>query len=131
MVGWSGRAELLVQGRDSAAIAQLVGRITTLTVQSTAFSLSREAREQVEDEVAAEAIARFRARADAVSRQFGYAGWTVREIGVQAESPVQPYPRAVVMRAQAAAPMADESLPVEAGKSAVTANVAGSVTMTR
>ena len=30
--GWVGRAELIVEGRDSVAIAQLSGRITTLSV---------------------------------------------------------------------------------------------------
>jgi predicted secreted protein len=64
MSGWTGRVELVVQGRDTAAIAQLAGRIQTLSVASTGLSLSREARETVESQVAAEAIARFRARAD-------------------------------------------------------------------
>ena len=55
---------------------QLTGRIQTLTIARVGYSLSREAREKVEAEVAAQAIARFRARADAVSRQFGFGGYT-------------------------------------------------------
>ena len=130
MSGWSGRAELQLQGRDTAAIAQLAGRIQTLTVASTGFSLSREAREKVESQVVAEAIGRFRARADEVSRQFGFAGWTLREVNVQTELPMgQPQPRMRVASAMAAT--TDEALPVEAGKATVSVTVAGSVALSR
>lgn len=130
MSGWSGRAELQLQGRDTAAIAQLAGRIQTLTVASTGFSLSREAREKIESQVVAEAIGRFRARADEVSRQFGFAGWTLREVNVQTELPMgQPQPRMRVASAMAVS--ADEALPVEAGKATVSVTVAGSVALSR
>ena len=128
MSGWSGRAELQLQGRDTAAIAQLAGRIQTLSVASTGFSLSREAREKVESQVAAEAIARFRARADEVGKAFGFASWSLREVNVQTDSAVgQPMPRLRVATAMAA-PM-DEALPVEAGKATVAVTVAGSITL--
>jgi predicted secreted protein len=128
MSGWSGRAELVLQGRDTAAIAALTGRIQTLTVASTGFSLSREAREKVEAQVVAEAIARFRARADEVSRQFGFAAWSLREVGVQTDVPMGvPQPRLRVASAMVAS--ADEALPTEAGKATVSATVSGSVTL--
>lgn len=128
MAGWSGRAELMLQGRDTAAIAQLAGRIQTLTVASTGFSLSREAREKVESQVVAEAIARFRARADEVGKAFGFGNWSLREVNVQADAPIgQPLPR---LRATAAMAVAsDEALPVEAGKATVTATVSGSIVL--
>ncbi len=128
MSGWSGRAELLLQGRDTAAIAQLAGRIQTLSVASTGFSLSREAREKVESQVAAEAIARFRARADEVGRAFGFGNWTLREVNVQTDGGMaQSMPRLRVAAAMAAP--ADEALPVEAGKATVSVTVAGSITL--
>ncbi len=128
MSGWQGRAELLLQGRDTAAVAALAGRIQTLAVASTAFSLSREAREKVEAQVVADAIARFRVRADEVSRQFGFAAWSLREVAVQTDSPVAvALPRLRVASAMAAA--GDESLPTEAGKATVSASVSGSVTL--
>lgn len=129
MSGWTGRAELVVQGRDTVAIAQLAGRIQTLAVASTGFSLSREARERVEDEVAAEAVTRYRDRAAALARQFGFAGYELREVTLQSDAPMQPFPRVQAMRASAA--MADEALPVEAGKASVTITVNGSVRLTR
>ena len=126
--GWQGSTELVVEGRDSTTIAQLSGRITSLTISRVSHSLSREARQKVEGEVAAMAIDRFRARAEAVSKQFGFAGYTVREVAVNSEGDTgQPMPR---MRLQAASVMADGApLPVEAGKATVTANVSGSVQM--
>lgn len=126
--GWQGSTELIVQGRDTAAISQLTGRITTLSIARVAYSLSREAREKVEADVQAEAIGRFRARADAVSKQFGFAGWTLREVSVGADLPITQQP--VMARAQTMrGAMADESLPVEAGKETVTATVSGTVQM--
>lgn len=122
--GWMGSAELVVQGRDAQAISQLTGRINTLSIARVGWSLSREAREKVESDVQAEAITRFRARADAVSRQFGFAGYSLREVSVSTDGGAGlPQP---MMRVQASA-MAAEALPVEAGKAAVTATVSGSV----
>ncbi|MCA0244052.1 MAG: SIMPL domain-containing protein [Proteobacteria bacterium] len=124
--GWTGSAELIVEGKDMPAIAQLVGRIQTLTVARSSFGLSREAREAVDAEVTAQAIARFKLKAEQVARQFGFGGWALREVQVQGtDLSVHPQP---MMRMQAsAAPAADAPLPVEAGKTAVTATVSGSV----
>lgn len=124
--GWTGTAELVVEGRDMPALSQLAGRIQTLTIARTAFGLSREAREKVEAEVTALAIDRFKGKAELVARQFGFASYSLREVQVQGSElagPMQP-----VLRAQAArAAAADESLPIEAGKAAVTATVNGSI----
>ena len=126
--GWQGNAELVVEGRDATAVAQLVGRITTLTVARANWGLSREAREKVEADVAAQAIARWRSKAEQYAKQFGYAGYAVREVQVASgEPPGMPVP---MMRARASAMVGqDESLPVEAGKATVTATVSGSIQM--
>lgn len=128
--GWQGSAELVVEGRDMAAIAELTGRITTLTIARVGYTLSRALREKVEGDVAAQAIASYRAKAADYARQFGYAGYVVREVNVNAGEPVT-YPRPTAMRSQAMAATASEALPVEAGKGLVTVNVSGSVQMTR
>jgi predicted secreted protein len=126
--GWQGTTELVVEGRDMQAIAQLTGRIQTLSIARVATSLSRQARQKVEGEITAQAIDRFRARADAVTKQFGFANWTVREVTVNAESPGTPQFQAMAMRARVSEG-ADQALPMEAGKATVTANVSGSVQM--
>ena len=126
--GWQGSTELIVQGRDTQAISQLTGRVQTLSIARTGFSLSREAREKVEADVTADAIARFRARADAAAKLFGFAGYAVREVAVSADGG-QMQSQPMVVRSQAMKASGDEALPVEAGKAVVTATVSGSVQM--
>ncbi len=127
--GWQGSAELVIEGRDIPAIGQLTGRITTLTISRVAYNLSRELRERVEGEVSAQAIARFRAKAGDVAKNFGYAGYAVREVSVNTNesSPVRP----MAMQAKAMSASSDEALPVEPGKGMVVVSVNGSVQMTR
>ncbi|MDP3070241.1 MAG: SIMPL domain-containing protein [Opitutaceae bacterium] len=129
IAGWQGTAELLVQGRDSQAIAQLSARIQTLTIARVAYSVSREARDKVDGEVSAMAVAAFRAKADRAAQQFGFSGWTLREVqlGGQEPNPVHSQP----MRAQLSRGGVEEALPVEAGKALVTAVVSGSVQLQR
>lgn len=127
--GWQGTAELIVEGRDMAAIGQLVGRINTLTVARVAYSLSREQRDKVEGEIAARAISSYQAKAAAYAKAFGYAGYTVREVNVSAAD--APIMRPMMMQRSAMASAAsDEALPIEAGKASVSVTVNGSVQMT-
>jgi predicted secreted protein len=127
--GWQGSTELIVEGRDIQVIAQLTGRIPGLTISRVGYSLSREARQKVEGEVTAQAIEQFRARALTVSRQFGFTGYTVREVSVGSDAGGGPVP---MLRMQASRAMADEAaLPTEAGKTSVNATVSGSVQMTK
>jgi predicted secreted protein len=128
IVGWQGSAELVVEGRDAQAIAQLSGRIRSVSIARVGWGLSREARQKVEADVTAQAIERFRAQADAVSRQFGFGGWSVREVQLSSDLPGGAVPQ-LLMSAKAMRGGADEALPVEAGKATVTATVSGSVQM--
>lgn len=128
VAGWQGRAELILEGRDFAAISQLAGRLPGLVVTGVGYGLSREARLKAEGDVAAQAITRFKARAEDYARQFGFAGYGLREIIVgQADGGATPMPR---MRAMSAGAVADDSaVPVEAGKTTVTVTVNGSIQM--
>ena len=128
--GWQGTAELLVQGKDIPAIAQLSGRIQTMSIARVGYSLSREAREKVEADVTAQAISRWRAKAALMAQQFGYSGYSVREVNV-ASNDMQQGPVPMLMKSARASAVADEALPIEAGKAEVTATVSGSAQMTR
>jgi predicted secreted protein len=129
ITGWQGTAELIVQGKDAAAIAQLSGRIGTMNIARVGYSLSKEAREKVEAEVVSRAVADWRAKAQQMSQQFGYSGYTVREVNVGTSEPgAGPVPTAMV---RANAIQMDQPLPTEAGKGDVTATVSGSAQMTR
>jgi len=125
--GWVGQAELVLEGRDLSAIAALAGRLNTLTVARVAYSLSRETRERAEAEAAAQAIGKFRARAADYAKQFGFAGYAVRQVNIGTSEPAVPVPRVRAM----AATGSDEAIPVEAGRAVVTISINGSVQMTR
>jgi predicted secreted protein len=126
--GWHGRAELVIEGSDTAAISQLAGRLTALTVARVGYGLSREARDKVEADVAAQAIGRFKDRAEAHARQFGFASYSLREVSVSGGESGGPAP-APMYRAAAApmAAMADQAQPLEPGKTTVTVSVSGSI----
>lgn len=123
--GWGGSAELVVEGKDMVAVSQLAGRIQSMTIQRSSFGLSRARREQVDAELTAQAVANFKTRASELAKNFGFAGWALREVTVQGvDLPPPVMPR---MAMAAAAPAGDGALPIEAGKASVSASVNGSV----
>jgi predicted secreted protein len=125
ITSWNGTAELVLEGRDFARIAQTAGRIQSMTVGNANFSLSREQRTKVEAEAQAIAIERFKAKAGEIAKGFGFAGYGLREIAVTAND--QGFtPRAPRLMA-ATSSISQEPVPVEAGKSSVTVTVSGTV----
>ncbi len=131
ITGWQGTAELLVEGRDTAAIAQLTGRIGSMAIARVGYSLSKEQREKVEGEVVVQAIARYKARAADYARQFGYASYTVGDVSVNTAEASPMMMGAQQTRFKAMAASSEEALPLEAGKATVSVTVNGAVVMTR
>lgn len=126
--GWQGSTELVLEGRDFARITSTAGKIQTLTMGNVSFALSREQRERVEGEAQTQAIERFKVKAGEISKSFGFTGYTLRDVSINAnEQGFAPRPR--VMAMQAKSEMADAPVSVEAGKSTVMVNVSGSVQM--
>lgn len=125
--GWQGRAELVIEGRDTSAVSQLAGRLTGLTVARVTFSLSREARERVEAEVESEAISRFRSRAESYAQQFGFGGYTLREVAVSGGDPGSAPVQMLRSAPMAAARGPEEFQPVEPGRATVSVTVSGSI----
>jgi len=125
---WVGSAELVLEGRDFSRISATAGKIQTMSVSQTHFSLSREQRERVEGEAQAQAITRFKARAGEISRGFGFTGLSLREVAVNSnDQGAFPRPRMMAMEAKGMA--ADAPVPVEAGRSTVQVTVSGSIQM--
>ncbi len=128
MNGWQGTAELLIEGRDLPGIGQLAGRIQSMTIARVSQGLSREQREKAEGGVTAQAIARYRAQAAEVTKQFGYSSYAVREVSVNSnEQGGGPEP--MMIRAKVFSAAADAPLPVEAGQTSVSVTVSGTVQM--
>lgn len=125
ITGWQGTAGLVLEGRDFALIAAAAGKVQTLTMAGVQFSLSREQRARAHDEAQAQAIARFKVNADDIAKGFGFNGFSLREVSVNTNDQGFPRPRMMAMQAKGA--VADAPVPIEAGKSAVTVTVSGSV----
>ncbi len=126
IIGWQGRAELVLEGRDFALISATAGRLQTLTLGQAVFSLSREQREKVEGEAQAIAIRQFKKRAAEIARGFGFEQYTLRELSVNGnDQGPMPRPRLMAMEARSGA--SDAPIPVEAGMSHVVVTVSGAV----
>ena len=127
ITGWSGSTELVLEGRDFPRITQAAGRVQTMTLGGVSFGLSREQHARVEGEAQSQAIDRFKTKANELARGFGFSGYTLREVTVNANEPGFA-PRMRMMAAQEArAPAADAAVPVEPGKATVVVTVSGSV----
>ncbi len=126
--GWQGTTELVLEGRDFTRITTTAGKIQSLTMGNVSFALSREQRVKVEAEAQTIAIDRFKAKALEVSKSFGFTGYTLREVSIDAnDQGFQPRPRMMAM--QATSGTSTSPVSVEAGKSTVLVNVSGSVQM--
>src|SRR3990167_3876628 len=93
--GWNGTAELVLEGRDFGRITQTAAKIQTMTLGGVSFGLSREQRAKVETEAQTIAIERFKAKAAELARGFGFTGYSLREVSVNAND--QGFPRPVRM----------------------------------
>ena len=125
--GWQGSTEMVLEGRDFARITAAAGKVQTLSLGNVGFALSREARARVEGDAQAQAIERFKTKAGEIARAFGFSGYTLREVAINANDQGPIRPRVMAMEAKSA--MSDSAIPVEAGKSTVLVNVSGSVQM--
>ncbi|MBG9386700.1 SIMPL domain-containing protein [Caenimonas aquaedulcis] len=123
--GWNGTAELVLEGRDFSRITQAAARISTLTLGGVSFGLSREQRAKVEGDAQQLAIDQFKQKAGELAKGFGFSGYTLREVAVNANDPGN-YPRPR-MAMQAKAGVAEAAVPVEPGRASVTVTVSGTV----
>jgi predicted secreted protein len=127
--GWQGSTELVLEGRDFARISATAGKINSLTLGQVSFGLSREARAKVEGEAQAQAIERFKTKANEISKNFGFSGYSIREVSVNANDQGFAPPQGRMMTMAAKSMASDAPVPVEAGRSTVVVMVNGSVQM--
>lgn len=124
--GWRGRGEIRIESRDFEAASTLIGKLQSgMQIANMSFSISREARIAAEDELAVEAIAAFKARAEVLRKALGGRGYKLQSVNVSNGRNV-PQPRFAMARA---APAAPEVVPlnVEGGFSVITVTASGSI----
>ena len=129
VLGWQGRAELRLEGRDFGRITGMAGKIQSMAVSDVSFGLSREARAKAEGEAQSQAIEQFKARAAELSKAFGFASYGLREVSVSG-SGISVVPQGMRMAREKMASFAsDAPVPVQPGREQVSISVSGTVQM--
>ena len=126
IVRWRAFQELRLETADVDALSELVGKLqgSGLTLSGISFSVAKETRRALEDELIDEALAAFRTRAGRVAKAMGSKDWSLvgLSIGHSGHVPPQPRMRAMAQESYSAAP------PVfEGGSSEVRVDVNGTI----
>jgi len=100
LTGWRGRAEIRIDSRDFQAASGLVGALQpALQLGGIGFTVSPELRRQTQDELIAEAIGAFRARAEIVRKALGGGSYKIRRMSVNPQGMPGPRPQLAMARA--------------------------------
>lgn len=126
LVGWQGQADLIVEGRDFAGVSQAAAQVPRMTVAQAGFSLSRQMRQQLEADVQSQAVQKFRQRAQQLAKDFGFSGYSLRQVSVGTVDRPSAMPAPMMARA-AAADAQPAPIALEGGKEEVQITVNGSV----
>lgn len=128
--GWQGSVALTLEGRDFERLASVAGQATTLTLGDVAFGLSPQARTALETDLQAQAIERFRAKAQQSAVSFGYTGYRVAQVVVGAiDGGGGSMPRPMLAMAARSVMAEAAPVPAEPGRSRVQLTVSGSVAL--
>lgn len=127
VVGWKVRQSIRLESTDVGALGELIGALQSrLSVASLSYTISRGARMRVEDELIAEALARFRARGELMAGELGRPGYRIVNLDVNtggtAPVPVRMHAMAAMAESSSVAPPT-----LEAGVQTVTVQVSGTI----
>lgn len=122
--GWRMRSSLVLESRDPAALAALIGKLQgSLAVAEMNFRPAPETRRQAEDAALVEALKHFEARAKLAAGTLGRR-YRIAQVSISTQGmppPGGPIYRAAMAQSEAA------PAPVQAGESSVVVQVSGSV----
>lgn len=127
IVRWQAWQEIRLESADVDRLSKLIGQLQEAEMQLSGieFSVKRETREALQNELTLEALAAFRARADLISKGMGSAGWSLVSMSVGLGGG---QPRHYAMRAESDMAMKSAAAPAfEAGKSELQITVDGNV----
>lgn len=125
--GWRVNQSLRLESRDSRLLGDLIAKLQEqLKVQSIAYQVSDEQRRKYLDDLTAEALARFQARARHIARSLGRSNYSVVRIHINDGHP-SPMPVARSMMMEAAADAAIAPARIEAGTQQMTVSVSGEI----
>ena len=122
---WRASQDLELSGGDSAAMTALLGRLQSrLLLRSFQFSVSHETRARVEQELIAEALDAFQARAELVRKSLDAHGYAIDDISVSFGGGLPAGVRNISLATTSVTPPE-----VESGNSRLTATVSGSIVL--
>jgi len=121
--GWRVRSEIRIESKDFDAASNLIGKLqSTMRLSSLGFTVSPEARHQAENELIAQAISNFSARADIVKQSLKGRGYKLRRMSISTGGF---HPRPLLARGAAAQEVAAPN--VEGGTSQVMVIINGTI----
>jgi len=129
IVRWQASQDLILESKDTGAVAKLLGKLQErgLLLRSISFSVSRETQRKLEEELVAEAVAAFRVRAALVAKSFGKASYGLITVNVGGGGFQPPMP---MMRAEMAMASKSGAAPapsLEGGTSHVRMDISGTI----
>jgi predicted secreted protein len=127
VTGWRVSQSLRLEGRETAAVSDLVGALQErLNLQQVGYEVSRERRKEVEDRLIGEAIAAFQARAKRVAADLQRRTFLLVQMDVSSGPAPMPVYRQRAMP-MAMAEVAAASPAIEAGTQTITIGVTGEI----
>jgi predicted secreted protein len=124
---WRGSQDLILESDDVKAVTELVGALQgELQLRSIRFSISPERRRAVEDELVAEVLAAFRARAEIVRNSLGAKGYEIVQVAINTQGgrPMRGYAmEAMAMESRAVA----KAPALEGGSSRISVHANGTI----
>jgi len=123
---WRASQDLVIESGEVDAVTDLVGKLQAdLLLRSIDFSISPERRHEVEDELIAEALAAFQARAEIVRKSLGARDTELVQASISTQAASPPRPMMMEARAMSSAKVAPPAL--EGGTSQISVYVSGTV----
>lgn len=129
ITGWRARASLQITGKPDESFNRRIGELTSrLNIESIQYTLSRDARQQAEQALIAEAVKAFQGKATAAAQALGFRTYEIRKVSIDGagRDDPPPGPRVQSMQMRAAADAAPP-LAGSAGMTTVSVGVSGSV----
>jgi predicted secreted protein len=123
---WRASQDLVLESADIDAVTELVGKLQSeLQLRSIGFSISPERRRATEDELIAEALGAFKARAEIVRENLGASRYQIVQLSIGTQGGPPPRPVFAEARAMSRSKVAPPAL--EGGTSRLSIQVNGTI----
>ncbi len=124
--GWRARQSIRLESKNADVLSDLIGELQErLSIGSVKYALSKAARDAVEELLTTQALARYRQRAELITKELGRKTYRIVQININTQGA---NPRQVGYATRGIAAMEKSAGPaIEAGVQRVTVNVSGTI----